>query len=124
MNQSEHAPPITIPASGEVTVEGRTIQLSPMFASHALHRVGEKRFAVVSADEVIEFYVDLNLLSDDELLIPEWKVLRPVERGEDRLRFATHYVESHTVEEIKEALREGLGRTMRKPTDENRAAPE
>jgi hypothetical protein len=112
MNQSEHATPITIPASGEVTVAGRTIQLSPMFAGHALHRVGEKRFAVVSADEVIEFYVDLNVLSDDELLIPEWKVLRPVEEGEDRLRFARHFLESRTVEGVKDMMTQRLGRDV------------
>jgi hypothetical protein len=77
---------------------GRTFLFSPILAGCTLQAVGEKLLAIVSSEEVIEFYANLSLLEVGAEPVREGWVLQPVGTGQDRLRLARRFVEARSIE--------------------------
>ncbi len=98
MASGDQAESPTVAANGEVESGGRTFPFSPMLASRTLRAVEERFLAIVSSDEVIEFYANLSLLGAGDGRVHEEWVLQPVRPGEDGLCLANRFVEARSIE--------------------------
>jgi hypothetical protein len=85
---------------------GRRISVFPdFFAGYKLYPVTEEKLAFLDPEEVIGFYIYLTGLPEDGVISVFGEgLLTRLDRGEDRLRLAKNFRESHSVEEVKEIL--------------------
>ncbi len=100
---TESYPGYTIDENGVVYVDGKTLFFPDIFEDHAIVKLSEGRFVLLNPDGVVEFYVDIEG-AEGEIDVVEEGLLEPLSPGEDRLQFASEFVEQHTVDQVKSAL--------------------
>ncbi len=97
---------------GHVSIDGVSLKFSPLFKDYRLIEVDEKRYALISPDEVMEFMVDLRFSNPEDGLATYIDYLQPLPSGTDRLKNATIFLEENSIVDLKKEFSESKHDTV------------